>query len=314
MEEATVCPVPENAQPPKAEKPAKDSAAVRRKALRISLKTLFYIMMCVLAVLFLFPVFWMVMNSFKSHEQVYATMDSLATFLPASWNVGEWFASYGNLFTTFDEFGRSILNSVMYCAITIAGVLLINSLAGYALARFVFPGHKTLVTIIILLLIVPVETSIVPQYVILNTLGLTSRDLRVVGYLLPGLVSPFYIFMFRSYFLGIPRELEEAAYIDGCGRFRTYFRVILPCCLPVIATVSIFTFMGQWNEYVFAQLMFSDPTLQPLQVYLQLINNFNPKDISLIMASLTFSTIPIAVVYIFCQRYIIEGVAFSGLK
>lgn len=90
--------------------------------------------------------------------------------------------------------------------------------------------------------------------------------------------------------------------------------VIIPCALPVFATVSIFTFMGQWNEYVFAQLMFSNPAQQPLQVFLQLINNFNPKDISVVMASLTFSTIPIALFYIFAQKYIIEGVAFTGLK
>lgn len=160
----------------------------------------------------------------------------------------------------------------------------------------------------------PVETSIVPTYIILQNLGLLREETRVIGYLLPGLVSPMYIFMFRAYFLGIPKELEEAAYMDGCGKLKAYFTVIVPCCKPVFATVAIFAFMGQWNEYVFAQLMFSDPSLQPLQVYLQLINNFNPKDISMVMASLTFSTIPIALVYIFCQRYIVEGVAFSGLK
>ncbi len=274
----------------------------------------FYLFLASLCILFLFPVVWMVMNSFKSQEEVYATMSSWLTFLPGSWNITEWFDSYVNLFSAFDNFGRSIINSIVYCAITITGILIINSFAGYALARFVFPGHKVLVTVIILLLIVPVETSIVPTYIILQKLGLLRTETRVIGYLLPGLVSPMYIFMFRAYFLGIPKELEEAAYMDGCGKLKAYFTVIVPCCKPVFATVAIFAFMGQWNEYVFAQLMFSDPSLQPLQVYLQLINNFNPKDISMVMASLTFSTIPIALVYIFCQRYIVEGVAFSGLK
>lgn len=274
----------------------------------------FYIFLAALCILFLFPVIWMIMNSFKSQEEVYEQMSSWLTFLPGSWNIAEWFDSYVKLFSAFDDFGRSILNSVIYCAVTITGILIINSFAGYALARFTFPGHKVLVTIIILLLIVPVETSIVPTYIILQNLGLLREETRVIGYLLPGLVSPMYIFMFRAYFLGIPKELEEAAYMDGCGKLKAYFTVIVPCCKPVFATVAIFAFMGQWNEYVFAQLMFSDPSLQPLQVYLQLINNFNPKDISMVMASLTFSTIPIALVYIFCQRYIVEGVAFSGLK
>lgn len=286
----------------------------REVAFHRILHIFFYIFLAALCILFLFPVIWMVMNSFKSQEEVYATMSSWLTFLPGSWNITEWFDSYVKLFSSFDNFGRSIINSIIYCAVTITGILLINSFAGYALARFVFPGHKVLVTIIILLLIVPVETSIVPTYIILQNLGLLRTETRVIGYLLPGLVSPMYIFMFRAYFLGIPKELEEAAYMDGCSKLKAYFTVIVPCCKPVFATVAIFAFMGQWNEYVFAQLMFSDPSLQPLQVYLQLINNFNPKDISMVMASLTFSTIPIALVYIFCQRYIVEGVAFSGLK
>ncbi|MGD9605036.1 MAG: carbohydrate ABC transporter permease [Bacilli bacterium] len=277
-------------------------------------KTLFRIFLIVLCIIFLFPVVWMLSNSFKTQAEVYASINSIKTFLPATWNISKWFLSYQNLFATFDNFGRSILNSVIYATISITGVLLVNSLAGYALSRFVFPGHKTIVSIIILILIVPVETSIVPLYVILKNLGLLTAELRVIGYLLPGIVSPFYIFMFRAFFLGIPKELEEAAYVDGASKLTTFFKVIVPLSLPVFATVAIFTFMGSWNEYVFAQLMFSNPVQQPLQVFLQLINNFNPKDISLVMASLTFSTIPIALVYIFAQRYIIEGVAFTGLK
>lgn len=160
----------------------------------------------------------------------------------------------------------------------------------------------------------PVETSIVPQYVILSKLGLLSTDLRVVGYLLPGFVSAFYIFMFRQFYLGMPKELEEAAEIDGANKLVTYFAIIMPLAKAIFATVAIFTFMGAWNEYVFAQLMFPNPKNQPLQVFLQLVNTYNPKDLAVVMAALTFSTIPIAIVYIFCQRYIVEGVSFSGLK
>lgn len=283
------------------------------KAVLIS-KIFMYIGLALLSIIFLFPVVWMVMNSFKTQPEVYATMDSIMTFLPSTWKFWEWFESYATMFTTFEYFGQAVLNSIIYCAITIVGVIIVNSLAGYSLSRFVFPGHKLLVNIIIIILLVPVETSIVPLYVILKNLGLLTTELRIVGYLIPGLVSPMYIFMFRNFFLGIPKELEESAYLDGAGRLKTFFKVIIPCALPVFATVAIFTFMGQWNEYVFAQLMFSNPAQQPLQVFLQLINNFNPKDISVVMASLTFSTIPIALFYIFAQKYIIEGVAFTGLK
>lgn len=282
--------------------------------LKVLINVLMYTGLIILAIIFLFPVVWMVMNSLKTQAQIYDTIDSIKTFLPATWKFWEWFSSYKSLFTTFDYFGQAILNSIIYCSITILGVILVNSVAGYALSRFVFPGHKLLVNIIIIILLVPVETSIVPLYLILKNLGLLSPQLRIVGYLIPGLCSPMYIFMFRNFFLGIPKELEESAYLDGAGRLKTFFKIIIPCSLPVFATVAIFTFMGQWNEYIFAQLMFSNPAQQPLQVFLQLINNFNPKDMSVVMASLTFSTVPIALFYIFAQKYIIEGVAFTGLK
>ena len=274
-----------------------------------------WIGLTVLCVLFLFPIWWMVISSFKPQTVIYEQLDSFMTFLPSTWNVGEWFTSYVNLFNSFDYFGTAILNSVFYCAVTVAGVLLVNSIAGYALARLEFPGSNVLTTIIILLIIVPVETSIVPQYVILSHLGLlSSSTARVAGYLLPGIVSAFYIFMFRQYFMGMPKELEEAAEIDGAGKVRTYFVIIMPLAKAIFATVAIFTFMGAWNEYVFADLMFPQAQQKPLQAFLQLVNTYNPKDLSMVMAALTVSTIPIAIVYIFCQRYIVEGVSFSGLK
>ena len=274
-----------------------------------------WIGLTVLCVLFLFPIWWMVISSFKPQTVIYEQLDSFMTFLPSTWNVGEWFTSYVNLFNSFDYFGTAILNSIFYCAVTVAGVLLVNSIAGYALARLEFPGSNVLTTIIILLIIVPVETSIVPQYVILSHLGLlSSSTARVAGYLLPSIVSAFYIFMFRQYFMGVPKELEEAAEIDGAGKVRTYFVIIMPLAKAIFATVAIFTFMGAWNEYVFADLMFPQAQQKPLQAFLQLVNTYNPKDLSMVMAALTVSTIPIAIVYIFCQRYIVEGVSFSGLK
>lgn len=286
---------------------------IAQKGLKFYTKFFVYFCLVIITILFIFPVVWMIMNSFKSHAEVNSTMDSWKTFLP-SMDIKTWFNSYGKLFSSFENFGRSIINSIVYSSITIVAVLIINSFAGYAIAKFRFPGSNALITIILLLLIIPVETSIVPLYVILKNLGLLSENMRVVGYLIPGFVSPFYIYMFRSFFLGIPKELEEAAYIDGSSRIGTFFRIIVPNSKAIFATVSIFTFMGTWNEYVFAQLMFSNPEQQPLQVFLQLINNFNPKDMSMMMASLTFSTIPIALVYIFAQRSIVEGVAFTGLK
>ncbi len=279
------------------------------------IKKILIILGCaLLCFIFLFPVVWMVANSLKDNDTVYLQMNSIWTFFPSTLDVSKWFVSYNKLFNSFDNFGRSVLNSILYCSVTIVGVLLINSLAGYALARIKFPGNKAMTTFILILMIVPIETSVVPTYLILYYMGLLKEPMNIIGYLLPGLASLFYTYMFRQYFLGIPKEIEEAARMDGCSRLGVYFKMILPLSKPVFATVAIFTFMGQWNEYIFAQLMFPNPSYQPLQVFLQLINNTNPKDIGVVMASLTLSTIPIALVYIFAQKYIVEGVSFTGLK
>ena len=277
-------------------------------------KTLIFLGCLFLAFLFLFPVIWMVSNSFKDNDTVFAQMGSILTFFPPSWNIAEWFVSYAKLFDQFENFGRSILNSIIYCSVTIAMVLLINSLAGYALARFHFPGGKAMTTIILILMIVPVETSVVPTYLILYYLGLLTEPLNVVGYLLPGFASLMYTYMFRQFFLSMPVEIEEAARIDGCSRAGVFFRMIVPLSAPIFATVGIFTFMGQWNEYLSAQLIMQNEQYFPLQYYLQIINNSNPRDLGMVMAALTFSTIPIALVYVFCQKYIVEGVSFTGLK
>lgn len=256
----------------------------------------------------------MVISSFKTHDTILEDISSFQTFLPRG-DVTKWFASYIELFRSFENFGRAILNSVVYCGISVGGVLLINSFAAYALARLEFPGSKVISTIIILLIIVPVETSVVPLFIILQKMGLVFKQTAAIGYILPTLVSPFYIFMFKQFFESIPKDLEEAAEIDGASKIRTYFEIILPLAKPIFATVAIFTFMGAWNEYVFAQLIFGNYDSQmPLQAFLQVVNNRNPQDLALTMASLTMSTIPIAIVYIFCQRYIVEGVSFSGLK
>lgn len=300
---------------PQADIPAAKKHKRPLTAARIVLSVCKWLGLTVLCVLFLFPIWWMVISSFKPQTAIYEQLDSFMTFLPSTWNIGEWFDSYINLFNSFEYFGTAIGNSVLYCAVTVAGVLLVNSLAGYALARLEFPGSRFISTLIILLIIVPVETSIVPQYVILSQLGLlASPASRVVGYLLPSIVSAFYIFMFRQYFMGMPRELEEAAEIDGAGKLKTFFVIMMPLAKAIFATVAIFTFMGAWNEYVFADLMFPQARQKPLQAFLQLVNTYNPKDLSMVMAALTVSTIPIAIVYIFCQRYIVEGVSFSGLK
>lgn len=174
-----------------------------RMTIKIVVKILVILGLAFLCGLFLFPIWWMVISSFKTHDTILEDINSFKTFLPRG-DVTKWFSSYIELFSSFDNFGKAVLNSVIYCGITVGGVLLINSFAAYALARLEFPGSKVISTIIILLIIVPVETSVVPLFLILQKFGLIRESTAAIGYIIPNLVSPFYIFMFRQFFEGIP--------------------------------------------------------------------------------------------------------------
>ena len=194
--------------------------------------------------------------------------------------------------------------------------VVLGSMAGYAFARLRFPGREVLFLIVLATLMIPDQLRLVPVYLLLNAIGLTKGVLQYVGVMLILAVSGTAIFLLRQYFLSIPREIEEAARMDGAGYFRTFWSVMLPLAGPAVAAVAILEFQGTWNGYFWPLIILQDPDQYTLPVGLsqfRLAGGFSTNWPPL-MATVVMATIPILILYLFFQRYFVEGIAASGVK
>jgi len=199
----------------------------------------------------------------------------------------------------------------MYAIVLVALNLLVNSMGAYALAKFDFPLKNFWFTLIVLVLIVPAETNIVPLFVIVHKLGLENT---LLGLLAPNIGNALNLFLFRQFFIGIPKELEEAALIDGANSWTIFYNVIMPLSKSIFATIAILTFILSWNDYIWPVLIFADNAKLPLQVILNVLNNTQPVYTNQVLAALTVATIPLVLIYAFFQQYIVEGISHTGIK
>lgn len=289
---------------------------VRRKKTIVS--TVYYIGASLLALLFLFPLVYMLATSTKSESAYASDAGSLMMFLPDFKNLGAAAENYGRVFTAYGIW-RYAINSVVYAAIIIVLNIIINGLAGYVMAKFDFPGKGFFSFIILFLIVVPVETSIIPLYSIVKVLLGLKGFSSVLAVILPSSISIFNIFLFIQFFEGIPKEYEEAARIDGAGNLRIFFSMILPLSKPIVATVATFCFIGAWNDYLWPTMVLPYAEegawpLYPIQSALTSIQSIQGITTGEIMASLVVTSIPIFIVYIVAQKYIVQGFGTAGLK
>ena len=265
------------------------------------------VLITLIALFFLFPLVWMIASSMKSEAEIYKNMTSWKAFLPSA-NINEWFGAYAQLFKRFPIM-HYILNSVTYALCLTAGSLVINGLAGYGFAKFKFTGNKILFSILIAMMVIPGATLIIQQFQIAKNMGLLNTILAVV---LPGMASPFYIYMFKNAFEAIPESVSEAAAMEGAGSFRIFWNILLPMDKPTIATVGTLAFIGSWNDYVWPLMVLNDSSQFPLQVAITNVNVTQPVYMNQVMAILTISTIPLVLVYIFAQKYLVQGLGSAG--
>ncbi|MBU9918181.1 MAG: carbohydrate ABC transporter permease [Fusobacteriaceae bacterium] len=263
----------------------------------------------IVALQFLLPLVWMILSSFKTGEQLARDLDTIYAFVPQFKNLS--FKSYTELLSMYNIF-KNMFNSLFYASITVLVSLIVNSLAGYALAKFRFPYKNAILIFIIALMIVPMESAILPLFLVVNKMGLINT---LLGYLLPGFVNVMNIFLFRQYFMSFPTELSEAGKIDGLSDIGVFFRIVLPSSAGIYVTVGILTFLASWNDFLWPVMALSNPDLMPIQVALNAIfsdqyNIFKNH----IMAALTIVTIPVVLLYAIFQKYIVEGTARSGIK
>lgn len=296
------------AAPTVAVKPAADVAPVGDRG-RKWRRRIAYALLIGYAILMFIPFAWTVITSFKTLPDAVRL-----TFIPEPFTT----AGYEYVFATLQP---SILvlfwNSALIAAIVTISNLVLGSIAGYAFARMRFPGRELLFLVVLGTLMIPDQLRVVPIYTLFSQVGLTIGIGQYVSVILVLAVSASSIFLLRQYFLTIPRDLEEAARIDGAGFFTTFWRVMLPLATPALAAVAILQFQGTWNGFFWPVVFFApEQGHWTLPIGLTLFrltggqgNNWPP-----LMAVVVLATIPILLLYIFFQRYFVEGVAAAGVK
>ena len=276
---------------------------MRKKKIGLA-KSLLYGILVLYAVVTLIPFLWAVSSSFKTLEEI---VSGVISFIPKNFTLD----NYRQIFIEQELFPRWMFNSLLIAVVGTALNILFNSMAGYALARLSFPGRKALFIIVLAVLMIPAQVTMIPNYLILRELGwLNSYQ----GMIVPAMINATFIFMMRQFFINFPKELEEAAEMDGLSRLGTFFRVVFPLARPALAAQAIFVFMGFWNDFMRPLIILSDPSMFTLPLGL---NTFKGQYISYwnyIMAASMVFTLPVLVIYAFFNRYFIKGISFTGGK
>ena len=268
-------------------------------------RVLFYGGNAIVALIFVSPLLWMIAASLKPEAQIFSDMSNIRKFWPA--------AATGNYVEVFTRVNmmKFILNSLFYVFVIVILDLAVNSVCGYALAKFNFPGKELLLTVVISLMVLPMEAIMLPLYKEVASLGWVNTW---AGLIVPFVGKCFSIYMFRQFFLDIPDDLLEAAAIDGCGPIKTFFTIVMPISGTVYATIFILDFVAHWNDFMWPMLVVTGEDMRTIQLAIQTFFGSKPIHYGAIMASLTISAIPMLLMFVFLQKYYVEGIASTGIK
>ena len=249
-----------------------------------------------------FPFIWMVTSSVKPQQESVSYPPTILTLHPT-------LTYFKELFTQLD-FGRYLLNTVAVVLIGFVGLFFI-AMAGYAFAKFEFRGKGFMFFLVLATMMIPVQLTMIPTYLILSRMKLTNT---LIGIAMPTLVSAFGIFLFRQFMSTLPSEIFEAAKLDGAGEWLIFLRVVIPMSMPIIAVQAVLTFIAGWNSFLWPLIIANDQNLYTLSVGLSLLNKQISANPSLEMAAATLMVAPILFVFMIFQRFIVQGFALSGLK
>lgn len=278
------------------------SAPARSPRLRKTLSTLLsYTLLVGLAFLTLVPVIWMVLTAFKSAVEVAAIPPTL---WPRSWHPENFVTAWNAA-----PFGRYLANTTFIAVSIMVIETATSALAAYAFARLQFKGRDLLFLLYLATLMVPRQVTIIPLFILMRDLGWIDT---YRGLIIPQAFSAFGTFLLRQFFLTIPFELEEAARIDGASRFRSFLQIILPLSTTALATLAVFIFLFQWNNLLWPLIISNTDTTRPIAVGLRTFLGQYGTDWNLLMAASTLATVPVVALYLFTQRWFVQGIAISG--
>lgn len=280
------------------------SAPVRDRAKRRINSTLLHVLLIIGGIVMVFPFVWMLLTSFKTLPQLLT--DPLA-FLPDPWTFDNYTEAWNAV-----PFGQAYLNSIYIAVLVVIGTLITASMAGYAFARIPFRGSKVIFIVFLATQMIPAQVTLIPFYLLMSQLGWVDSHLSLI---VPGLLAnPFAVFLMRQFVLSLPKELEEAAIVDGAGRWRIFWSVILPNLKPGLAALSIIVSLGVWNAFLFPLVLLNTPDLFTVPLLLTSFQGqFGSVNYGLVMAASAISTVPMLIVFVIGQRRILNSMAASGL-
>lgn len=278
------------------------------KAKRIIGKVIYHVFIAFLGIVMVYPVLWMISGSLKDNSEILSGSLSL---IPPNWrweNFSRGWAGFGKItFTTYFK------NSLLITTIATFGTVLSSSFIAYALSRIKFKGRKFWFTVMIATMLLPGQVVMIPQYLIYHKLGWVGTMLPLI---LPHFFgAAFFIYMMMQFTAGIPKELDEAAIIDGCSKYSVYSRIVLPLLKPAIISATIIQFYWKWDDYMGPMLYLGKPSSYTVSIAIKLFADASSKtDYGAMFAMSTISLIPVFTIFLVFNRYLVEGISTSGLK
>jgi multiple sugar transport system permease protein len=287
------------------ERPREATTVVVNRKKGLLQRVILYAIMIVIALIFLMPILWMLSTSFKPTSQLFSQQ---IEWIPKTFTLD----NYSKLFSNEQvPVARWFLNSLAIATIATVLTLTVDSLAAYAYARMEFPGRRVLFGLMLMTLFVPGFMFIIPNFLTINFLHLINNW---AGVILPGLAGVFGLFFLRQFFEGLPKDLEEAAMIDGANQFQVFYMVVLPLSRPALATLAVITFLASWNDFLWPLLILKDRAIETLPPGLRTLQSSYTAEYGLIMAGAVVVAIPVLLLYVILQRYIVQSIASTGLK
>ncbi|RCK80945.1 MAG: N-Acetyl-D-glucosamine ABC transport system, permease protein 2 [Candidatus Ozemobacter sibiricus] len=263
----------------------------------------FVALLAIILALTLFPFLWMLSTSFKVQAEIRSTRPTL---LPEKWTI----ANYRDLLAVFPMV-RHLINSLLYAGGVTLLSLACNSLAAFAFACLAFPGRERLFALLVLTMMVPMQVTLMPLFLVLKYLGLLNT---LAGLVLPGGASVLGIFLMRQFMKDLPQELLEQARLDGCSEFDLFWRVVLPLCKPILASLGVFTFVGAWNELLGPLVIMLRESGFPLPVALATLSSEHGGEWGMMMAGAVLAVIPSLLVFVLAQQHYLKGITAGAVR
>lgn len=277
----------------------------KRKKVNIS-QIILIIVLSIICLLWIFPLIYILLTSFRTDKSI---MFEGFQFFPTKWTLDTYKLVLAN--TSDAPIIRWFINSLLSSSITAILVVLLSSLSAYGFSRLHFKGKNMLFGFLMLTMMIPSVITLIPNYITISTLHLKNNLLSLI---LPSLGGVTNIFLIRQFLYSVPKELDEAAAIDGASRFRTFFQIILPQIVPVLITVGLFTFLGTWNDLLWPSIVMTEAENRTLTAGLSLLSGQYDREKASLMASTVLSVIPVLIIYVCVQKYLLKGMSLNDVN